>query len=56
MLASFLMAIAIPEAFGDRALLFAGAYVAIQVGRHSFLTFVAGRAGNGRARARAAAS
>ena len=41
MLASFLMAIAIPEAFGDRALLFAGAYVAIQVGRHTFLTFAA---------------
>ena len=35
------MAIAIPEAFGDRALLFAGAYVAIQVGRHTFLTFAA---------------
>ncbi len=33
MLASLVMAIAIPEAFGDRALLFAGAYVAIQVGR-----------------------
>jgi low temperature requirement protein LtrA len=45
MLASFLMAVAIPEAFGDRALLFAGAYVAIQVGRHSFLTFVASAAG-----------
>ncbi len=41
MLASLLMAIAIPEAFGDRALLFAGSYVAIQVGRHLFLTFVA---------------
>src|SRR5215213_279165 len=41
MLASFLMAIAIPEAFGDRGLLFAGAYVAIQIGRHTFLTFVA---------------
>src|SRR6187397_1956749 len=41
MLASFLMAIAIPEAFGDRALLFAGAYVVIQLGRHSFLTFIA---------------
>ncbi len=40
MLGSLLMAIAIPEAFGDRALLFAGAYVAIQVGRHLFLTFV----------------
>ena len=41
MLASFLMAIAIPEAFGDRALLFAGAYVTIQIGRHTFLTFFA---------------
>jgi low temperature requirement protein LtrA len=41
MLASLLMAIAIPDAFGDRALLFAGAYVAIQVGRHVFLTFAA---------------
>ena len=45
MLASFLMAIAIPEAFGDRALLFAGAYVAIQVGRHTFLTFAAAAPG-----------
>jgi low temperature requirement protein LtrA len=41
MLASLLMAIAIPDAFGDRALLFAGAYVAIQVGRHLFLTYAA---------------
>jgi low temperature requirement protein LtrA len=41
MLASLLMAIAIPEAFGDKALLFAASYVAIQVGRHTFLTFVA---------------
>jgi low temperature requirement protein LtrA len=41
MLASFLMAVAIPEAFGDRALLFAGAYVVIQIGRHGFLAFVA---------------
>src|SRR5215212_6451299 len=41
MLGSLLMAIAIPEAFGDRALLFAGSYVAIQVGRHTFLTFAA---------------
>ena len=38
--ASLVMAVAIPEAFGSRALLFAGAYVAIQVGRHAFLTFV----------------
>jgi low temperature requirement protein LtrA len=41
MLASLMMAVAIPEAFGDKALLFAGSYVAIQVGRHSFLTFAA---------------
>ncbi len=39
MLASLLMAIAIPEAFGDKALLFAGSYVAIQVGRTAFLAF-----------------
>ena len=41
MLASLLMAVAIPQAFGDHALLFAGSYVAIQVGRHAFLTFAA---------------
>ena len=34
MLASLLMAAAAPEAFGDHALLFAGAYVALQVGRN----------------------
>jgi low temperature requirement protein LtrA len=45
MLASLLMAIAIPEAFGDRALLFVGCYVAIQVGRHTFLTFAAAERG-----------
>ncbi len=45
MLAGLLMAIAIPEAFTDKALLFAGSYVAIQVGRHSFLTFAAAEAG-----------
>ena len=44
MFASLVMAVAIPDAFGSRALLFAGAYVAIQVGRTAFLTFVvAGR-------------
>jgi len=44
MFASLVMAVAIPEAFGSRALLFAGAYVAIQVGRTVFLAFVvAGR-------------
>jgi low temperature requirement protein LtrA len=45
MLASLLMAVAIPEAFGDRAVLFAGSYVAIQIGRHTFLTFAAAEPG-----------
>src|ERR671916_2906364 len=40
MLASLLMSVAIPEAFGERGLMFAGAYVAIQVGRTAF-TFIA---------------
>jgi low temperature requirement protein LtrA len=41
MLISLLMAVAIPQAFEAHALLFAGSYVAIQVGRHVFLTFAA---------------
>ena len=45
MLASMLMAVAIPEAFGEHGLLFAGSYVAIQVGRHTFLTFLSADAG-----------
>jgi low temperature requirement protein LtrA len=45
MLATLLMAIAIPQAFGDEALLFVVSYVAIQVGRHTFLTFVAAERG-----------
>ncbi len=45
MLATLLMAVAIPDAFGSRGLLFACSYVAIQVGRHAFLTFVSARAG-----------
>jgi low temperature requirement protein LtrA len=45
MLASLLLAVAIPDAFGERALLFAGSYVAIQVGRHAFLTFASASAG-----------
>src|SRR5919112_6505767 len=36
MLASLLMAVAIPEAFSERGLMFALAYVAIQVGRTGF--------------------
>jgi low temperature requirement protein LtrA len=46
MLASLVLAIAIPEAFGSRALLFVGAYVAIQVGRHAFVTFVVADSGS----------
>jgi low temperature requirement protein LtrA len=45
MLGSLMMAVAIPDAFGDDALLFTGCYVAIQVGRHTFLTFVAAAPG-----------
>jgi low temperature requirement protein LtrA len=45
MLATLLMAIAIPDAFGSEGLLFASSYVAIQVGRHAFLTFVSARPG-----------
>jgi low temperature requirement protein LtrA len=40
MLASLLMSVAIPDAFGKRGLMFALAYVAIQVGRTAF-TFIA---------------
>jgi len=46
MMASLLMSVAIPEAFGDKGLLFAAAYVFIQVGRHSFMTFVAADKGS----------
>ncbi len=45
MLATLVMAVAIPGAFGSRGLLFAGSYVAIQVGRHLFLTFASARPG-----------
>jgi low temperature requirement protein LtrA len=45
MLASLLLAVAIPEAFGAHGLLFAGAYVGIQIGRHLFLVFVSAAAG-----------
>jgi low temperature requirement protein LtrA len=45
MLLSLLMAVAIPHAFGEDALLFAGSYVGIQVGRHVFLTFGSAEAG-----------
>ena len=45
MLASLMTAVAIPDAFGDDALLFAASYVALQVGRHAFLTFAAAERG-----------
>jgi low temperature requirement protein LtrA len=45
MLVSLLMSVAIPDAFGEHALLFAGSYVAIQVGRHAFLTYAAAQPG-----------
>src|SRR3954453_17807353 len=41
MLASLLMAAAIPAAFGGVAGLFVASYLAIQIGRHLFLTYVA---------------
>jgi low temperature requirement protein LtrA len=41
MLASLLMAAALPDAFAGEAGLFVGSYLAIQVGRHTFLTFAA---------------
>ena len=37
MLASLLMSVAIPDAFGERGLMFALAYVSIQVGRTAFV-------------------
>lgn len=45
MLVSLLMSVAIPQAFEMHALLFAGSYVAIQVGRTSFLAFAAAESG-----------
>jgi low temperature requirement protein LtrA len=43
MLGSLLMSAAIPEAFGDRGIEFAGAFVAIQVGRTVWVLAVVGR-------------
>ena len=42
MLASLLMSATLPEAFGERGLLFAGAYVAMQVGRTIFVVAALG--------------
>ena len=43
MLASLLMAVAIPEGFGDHALLFAGGYSGLQIGRNAFVVAVTPR-------------
>ena len=40
MLASLLMAVAIPHGFGDQALLFACSYAALQIGRNVFVVVV----------------
>src|SRR5918997_422622 len=40
MLASLLMAVAIPEGFGEHALLFACAYSGLQIGRNAFVVVV----------------
>jgi low temperature requirement protein LtrA len=45
MLAGLLMGVAIPDAFGDLGLLFAGSYLAIQLGRTAFLTFAGSKRG-----------
>jgi low temperature requirement protein LtrA len=45
MLATLVMAVAIPDAFESKGLLFAASYVVIQVGRHAFLTFASARPG-----------
>src|SRR5919107_5173000 len=42
MLASLIMSVAIPDAFGERGLMFALAYVAIQVGRTAFVRIALG--------------
>ncbi|WP_460875522.1 low temperature requirement protein A [Rhodanobacter koreensis] len=44
MLAGLLLSIALPEAFGARGLLFAGAYVFMQVGRTLFMLWALGNA------------
>ncbi|MCW3038916.1 MAG: low temperature requirement [Solirubrobacterales bacterium] len=45
MLASMMMAVALPGAFGPRAGLFVASYLTIQLGRHAFLTFAAAERG-----------
>ena len=56
MLASLLMSIAIPEAFGDRAPLFAISYVALQVIRNAFIAWATPARQRGRGAPSAASS
>jgi low temperature requirement protein LtrA len=46
MLASLVMAVAIPRAFGELGLQFALAYIAIQVGRSAYIAWILSRAGH----------
>lgn len=50
MLASLIMAVAIPKAFAEHGLIFACAYLAIQIGRSGFLAIVMHRNGHEAAR------
>lgn len=43
MLLALVMAAAIPDAFGERGLIFAAAYIGMQVGRTGFVVFLLGR-------------
>ncbi|WP_329100985.1 low temperature requirement protein A [Micromonospora sp. NBC_01699] len=46
LIGSMVMAVALPEGFGDRALVFAGAYVATQVGRSMYFLVATHRQGD----------
>ncbi|HTN15344.1 MAG TPA: low temperature requirement protein A [Sphingomonadaceae bacterium] len=46
MLASLVMAVATPKAFGEHGMIFAGAYLALQVGRSGFVALVMRRSGH----------
>lgn len=50
MLCSLLLAVAIPGAFGDKGLLFAGGYVALQLGRSTAMAVLFRREGSARMR------
>jgi low temperature requirement protein LtrA len=50
MFGALVLAIAVPEAFGTRGLVFAGVYTALQVGRNLFLVVITRGAGGGSVR------